>query len=926
MTSLNHTWKPLSHLEIREKFIAFFRDKLGADAVHCAVPSASLIPANNPTVMLTPAGMLPFVPMFLGLEPAPTPPRLVSIQKCARVSGKASDLESVGRTRGHHTAFEMLGNFAFGDYFKSQMIPWAWQLITQEFGLPPERLYVSVFQSDDETFDIWTKTVGLPAERVIRCGEKDNFWGPPGATGPCGPCSEIYFDFGADYDTTQPHTNHDTSTHPVPINLDSPRYLEIWNLVFMELFQDSEGQRVPLAQKNVDTGMGLERIALVLQGAKNTFETDLFLPLIHALAAMTGTVYGQQDAISTALKIVVDHTRFLVWVLADGVLPSNDGRGYIARMILRRAVRFARQKLGVLDLFLADFAAVVVAHFAAVYPELEGMLPRIQSILSREETRFIETLERGIKQLDALMSELKATKTSDNQGISGDVAFMLYDTYGFPVEMTQDIAEEAGLRVDKAGFDEAMAAQKARARAARKSQTLVDNPVYADLLATLGATQFVGYDTLSQEATVLALIQDGELVEEVSGTNTSFEAVLDVTPFYGESGGQVGDRGVFSREVGHHGLTVVVKDTQKVGDLVVHQCLFDNGEVLRVGETLMAQVEPSARHRAAIHHTATHLVNAALRKVLHGHGLEITQAGSRVSPEGARFDFTCDRPVSPEQLGQVEWLVNSWIQEDPERQVHELSIEAARESGALMMATEKYGQVVRVVVYGPFSKELCGGTHLERLGHIGLVKIVTESAIAAGVRRLEFVAGELALKQVRQESAQLSRLATLLKISRWEAVSRVEKMLDEHKQHQREQEGLLTQLAQYQLAMLVGQYASGSGETPQCPKILVHQVLDLPADSASARLKSMAEQAENSLGKNFALFLATQVDDRVQFACAVSDSVVKVKGWKAGDVVKQAASLCGGGGGGKPTMALAGGRDVTQLEAAIEAVRQQWAL
>ncbi|MEB3244449.1 MAG: alanine--tRNA ligase [Vampirovibrionales bacterium] len=910
---------PLSSQQIRDKFVAFFTQKLASlGKPHTHVPSASLIPVNNPTVMLTPAGMLPFVPYFLGLQSPPEPPRLLSIQKCARVSGKASDLDSVGRTRGHHTLFEMLGNFSFGDYFKTEMIPWAWTFLTEDLGLPAERLLVSVFETDDEAFNIWTQQVGVPASRVVRCGEKDNFWGPPGPTGPCGPCSEIYFDFG-DLDALDTPDTPDTPDAPYTpesgeINLDQPRYLEVWNLVFMEYFQDAQGHRTPLAQKNVDTGMGLERISLVLQGAKNTFETDLFLPLIHQLAQRVGVAYGQSPQTDTALKIVADHTRFLVLALADGVTPSNEGRGYIARMILRRASRFARRVLGCQTPLLAEFAERVAAHLSPAYPELMAAMPKVAPVIAREEARFNETLERGEKHLEALID---ACKNAGEQTIAGEDAFKLYDTYGFPLEMTQDAVAEFGLSVDADGFAAAMAAQKTRARGARKATAMVESPVYAELSETLPETRFVGYDTLTCKTQVLALLLDGEPVDEVSGTNTPFEAVLAETPFYAESGGQVGDRGTFIRDEGHHGLTVVVEDAQKVGDLVIHKCLFDNGTSLRVGESLVAQVEPVARHAAAVHHTATHLLNAALKQVL---GADVAQAGSRVAPEGARFDFTAAAALTPVQLAKVEWLMNHWIQSDPVRDVQVMPIAQAQAEGAVMMAGEKYGDSVRVVRYGLFSHELCGGTHLERLGYIGLAKIVSESAIAAGVRRIEMLAGEAALRYVRQESAELSRIADLLKAPKSALSERIEKLQDDLKLARRQTETLTASLARQQLEALLTKSGAGSGDSPETPKLLVAELSpDLP--NAGDLLKLMSEAAALVMGRHYALFLALAQQDRVQFACAISESVVKARGWKAGELVKQAAQLCDGGGGGKPTLAQAGGKNASALPQAMAQIR-----
>ena len=702
---MSQTAAPLvmSGAALRELFLTYFRDKLPTHP-HKHMPSASLVP-SNPTVYLTPAGMLPFVPIFLGIEQPPNPPRVVSAQKCARVSGKASDLSFVGRTPRHHTFFEMLGNFSFGDYFKQQIIPWAWAFVTQELGLPKNRLWVSVFKDDVESRDIWRDVVGVPEDRIIFCDEKDNFWGPPGPSGPCGPCSEIYYYMG-DLETLT------TSGTDV---LEDDRMVEIWNLVFMELFQDVDGKRTPLAQKNVDTGMGLERLAMVIQNKPNTFETDLLKPIVDEVAKLTGTRYvpGGNDPVTVALKIVTDHARFATFAMSDRIAPSNEGRGYVLRMVTRRALLYAKKYLGVQQPMLYQLVAVIRDHYQAAYPELASQYSAVVDVLKQEEKRFFDTLERGQKLLEDTLEAMKSRQ--DNQ-MPGDIAFKLYDTYGFPLELTQDLAEAEGLTVDIDGFNTAMADQKALARANQKQGALVQDDVFTQVFARVGKTMFSGYDSLTAEATVKALLVDGQPVDRVEGTNQPFEAILDNTPFYAESGGQVGDRGTFVREDGHHGLTVVVNDTQKVGELVVHRCLFDNGGSLTVGETLIAQVDSLGRKQSAIHHSATHLLQAALRKVL---GDAVHQAGSRVGPDGARFDFNFHRPVTADELARIEYWINQWSRDNLQRELLETDMETARAKGALMMADEKYGDTVRMIAFGSASIELCGGTHVERTGDIG---------------------------------------------------------------------------------------------------------------------------------------------------------------------------------------------------------------
>ncbi|HEY9746948.1 MAG TPA: alanine--tRNA ligase [Oculatellaceae cyanobacterium] len=880
----------LSGAAIREKFIRFFSEKHG----HKAVPSASLVP-TNPTVLLTPAGMLPFVPIFLGIEPPPSPPRAVSSQKCARVSGKASDLENVGRTPRHHTFFEMLGNFSFGDYFKREAITFAWSFVTEELCLPKEKLWVTVYKDDEEARQIWHEVAGIPKDKIIGRGEKDNFWGPPGPTGPCGPCSEIFYDRGG-LPAGSPDENPDL--------LDEDRFVEIWNLVFMELFKDDAGNTSPLEHKNVDTGMGLERIAMVVQGKDNTFETDLLFPIVNQAAKMAKIPYKKSEATDVALKIVADHIRCISFAIADGITPSNEGRGYIIRMLLRRAVRYGKKYLGFNEPFLYQLVATVRNLYQDPYQELQTRYNHIVETVKLEEKRFLETLERGSRILEETLAELR---TQGKTVVPGEEVFKLYDTYGFPVELTNDIAAEEGFSIDESGFEAAMAEQRSKARSARgKGEVIVKDQLYSELLEKVGSTRFVGYETLTAEATVKALIVDGQEVDRVSGTNQAFEAILDVTPFYAESGGQVGDRGSFSREEGHHGLTVVVNDVIKVGDLFVHQCLFDNGEALEVGQKLIAQVDPVARQQAAIHHTATHLLQAALREVL---GDTITQAGSYVSPEGARFDFTFNRGLKPEELARVEFLINRWIRENIPRNVQEMPIDAARQSGAILMAGEKYGDVVRVVTYGEASKELCGGTHVQQLGEISLVKIVSESAIASGIRRIEIVAGEKAYKQFKQLESELRDVAELLKSPIREVPQKVQKLLDELKTREKTLQALEEKIALQEVKALQAEIQ------PENPVLLKH-LKGYSLDNLKRIVEKLAKLAESHV-----IVLSGDYEGKAGFVASVSEDFVK-RGIKAGDLVKRAAEICGGGGGGRPNFAQAGGKDPSKIDDALKAVSE----
>ncbi len=887
----------LSGATIREKFIRFFAARHG----HRHMPSASLVPAN-PTVLLTPAGMLPFVPIFLGIEPPPNPPRVVSSQKCARVSGKASDLEYVGRTPRHHTFFEMLGNFSFGDYFKREAIAWAWEFVTEELGLPKDRLWVTVYQDDDEARDIWHRVAGIPRDSIIGRSEKDNFWGPPGPTGPCGPCSEIFYDRGEQFGRPGEGTPKDN-----PDLLDTDRYVEVWNLVFMQLFQDESGKRTPLENKNVDTGMGLERITMVMQGKNNTFETDLLYPLVDHAARLSGIPYKQSEKTDVALKIVADHIRCIAFAVGDGITPSNEGRGYVIRMLLRRAVRYGKKYLGFNEPFLYQLVTTVRDMYQDPYTELKSRYDHILETVKLEEKRFLETLERGSRILDDLLGDLRrAGKTV----VPGEEAFKLYDTYGFPFELTRDMAEEEGFQVDESGFEQAMAAQKEQARSARgKGEAIVKDQVYSEILEKVGPTRFVGYDTLSSPARVVALLVDGESVDRVGGTNTPFEAILDVTPFYGESGGQVGDRGSFSGESGHHGITVVVNDCVKVGDLFVHQCLYDQGEGLSVGDCITAHVDPVARQQAGIHHTATHLLQAALRQVL---GDAVVQAGSHVSPEGARFDFTFNRGLKPEELSRVEALVNKWIQENIPRHVAEMDIEAARQAGAIMMAGEKYGDRVRVVSYGEASKELCGGTHIASLGEIALVRIVSESAIASGIRRIEIVAGEKAYRQFKQMESELREMAELLKAPVREVPLKVQKLVEELKAREKTLKALEEKLALQEVQSLQARL------TADKPVLVQH----LPGRSADT-LKLLVEKLAQG-NPQYVVVLAGDQDGKAAFVAAVSEQFVQ-QGIKAGDLVKIAAEICEGGGGGRPQFAQAGGKNAAKIPLALEAVEKRLA-
>jgi len=818
------------------------------------------------------------------VEPSPSPPRVVTVQKCARVSGKASDLAYVGRTPRHHTFFEMLGNFSFGDYFKAEIIPWSWELITKVLEIPPDKLWVTVFHSDKEARQIWEKTVGLPTDRVLNRDEKDNFWGPPGPTGPCGPCTEIFVDRGLQY-ACGPDCSMATC--------ECDRYAEIWNLVFMELFQDADGKRSPLEKKNVDTGMGLERITMVLQGVENTFETDLLFPILKKLADMTGHRYHENPETDVALKIVTDHLRLVTFALGDGITPSNEGRGYIIRMILRRAIRYAKT-LGMKEPMLFKLVSTIRDLYQETYPELKADYTHIVDSIKAEEKRFLETLDRGSRMLEDMLKK---------GNISGEEAFKLYDTYGFPLELTLEIAAEQGLTVDEARFETAMAQQRTQARSAREDRAIVADQVYSHILKESGPTPFMGYDALDGEAKILALLHEGKRVEQFGGTNQAFEVILDQTPFYGESGGQVGDSGILYVQTGEKGQTIVVKDTQKVGELYIHHCLFDQGGSIPVGAHVRAEVNADARHRTMRHHSATHLLHAALKKIL---GEHVAQAGSFVGPDGARFDINFPRAMTYDEVRQAEMLVNKWILENVEREVNVTDVETAKAAGAVAMFGEKYGDRVRVVSFGPYSKELCGGTHVSRLGDIGLFRILSESAIAAGVRRLEYVAGEPALFDMLRTDNQLSEVSQLLNVSPKELTPRLERLLEEKKAQEKQLKQFQEKLALTQLHDLMAQSNA-------------NHVLITPVEATSSdTLKFMAETLSQKLSEDLIL-LGANIEGKAQFVCSVPKPWLD-KGIKAGELVKQAALICEGGGGGKPNFAQAGGKLGNKVPEALKAV------
>lgn len=869
--------KPLiSVAEIRQSFLDFFAAK-----GHTVVPSSSLVPANDPTLMFTNSGMVQFKDVFLGTDKRPYN-RATSVQACLRAGGKHNDLENVGYTARHHTFFEMLGNWSFGDYFKKESLQWGWELLTKVYGLPPEKLLATVYHEDDEAYDIWTQIIGLPPERVIRIGDNkggkyksDNFW-MMADTGPCGPCSEIFYDHGPNVPGGPPGSPDE----------DGDRFIEIWNHVFMQFEMHEDGSVTRLPAPCVDTGMGLERVAAILQGVHSNYEIDLFQKLIQAAARETGVPYSQDVP---SLKVIADHIRACAFLIADGVIPSNEGRGYVLRRIIRRAIRHG-YKLGQKQPFFHKLVPDLVREMGGAYPHLKEQQTRIMEALRDEEVRFGETLENGMEILDTALA-------GGVQTLPGDVAFKLHDTYGFPLDLTQDVCRERGVTVDVAGFDAAMQHQKDSARAAGKFK--MDKA----LEYTGAPSRFTGYTSLTEDATVLALYADGAPVQQLQAGQNGV-VVLSVTPFYAESGGQVGDRGQITAA---SGTLFNVHDTQKIkADVFGQHGVLVQG-TLQVGDAVYATVDADLRTATARNHSVTHLMHKALRETLGSH---VQQKGSLVDEDKTRFDFVQNAPITQEQLHRVEQLVNAEIVADAPTVIREMDIESAKATGAMMLFGEKYGDTVRVVDIGS-SRELCGGTHVQRAGEIGLFKLVSEGGVAAGVRRVEAITGAKALAYVQQLESTVAQAARALKAPVHELQAKLEQQLEHAKALEKE------------IAALKGKLASSQGDELVAQAIDVKglKVLAAKLDGADAKtLRDTLDKLKDKL-KTAAIVLAAVDGDKVQLAAGVTkDAVGQVK---AGELVNFVAQQVGGKGGGKPDMAMAGGTDASKLLAALHSV-QGW--
>ena len=863
--------------EIRKLYLDYFKNK----RQHTIVESSSLVP-DNPTVLLTTAGMLQFLPIFLGIKPCPyEPARATSCQKCARAGGKDSDIENVGRTPRHHTFFEMLGNFSFGDYYKKEIIPWAWEFVTEVLKLDKDRLWITIYETDEEAFDIW-RSVGVPAERIKRKGKKDNFWGPPGASGSCGPCSEIHYDLGEEYKCDDPNCGIDTC--------ECDRWVEIWNLVFTELYQDEEGNQSPLGKKNVDTGMGLERIAMVCQGVASTFETDLLRPIMDKVSEMSGVPYKKSEKTDVSLRIITDHARCVTFLISDGVIPGNEGRSYVLRMILRRALRHGKI-LGMELPFLYKLVDVIVENYGEAYPDLVKNKQKIINTIKKEEERFAKTLDRGYKMLDEFIN--------DKKDIDGESAFKLYDTFGFPFELTKEIAEEQGLKVDEAGFKAAMQEQKERAKAATAKISVTGDMKYAKIEKEVGSTDFVGYtDNECSDAKILAQVEGEGYVD----------IVLNKTPFYAECGGQVGDSGYIENE----NLKAEVLTTFKVNDLYVHRCNVLNGEVT-IGETVKAYIDVPRREQIRVHHTSAHLLQAALVKVL---GSEVKQAGSYVDEHRMRFDFTFSRAMTHDEIVKVENLMNKWIGEGYKINTKVMGIKEAELTGATALFGEKYGDTVRVVSIEKdtengvdcISKEFCAGTHARQLVDLRVVKVVSESAIAAGTRRIEAAVSNSAIEYLNAKSAEIDKLSTKFKSHFDEVVERVGKLTDENKELQKHVEKLEEENARNKFASFISRAQEIDGG-----KLFISKVEGLKPIG----IKIGLEYLSNKLG-NSVIILAGETTVAVK----VSDNFVK-QGINAGKLVGEIARATGANGGGRPNFAQGGVKDSSKLDEILTKVEEE---
>jgi alanyl-tRNA synthetase len=867
--------------ELRKLFLDYF-----ARRGHKVVPSSSLVPKNDPTLLFTNAGMVQFKGVFLG-EDVRDYKRAVTSQKCVRAGGKHNDLENVGHTARHHTFFEMLGNFSFGDYFKKEAIEFAWEFLTKEVKLPADKLWATVYKDDDEAFELWRTVVGLPAERIVRLGEKDNFWSM-GDTGPCGPCSEIIIDQGPEMSCGKPGC---------AVGCDCDRYLEIWNLVFMQYNRDTTGKLTPLPKPSIDTGMGLERVSAVSQNVRSNFETDLFQSIIRQIAAMAGVPYHKDAQADISYQVCADHLRAMTFLINDGVLPSNEGRGYVLRRILRRAARYGKL-IGINKPFLYKLTGAVVDEMKGAYPDLADSREHVAKIVLLEEERFGQTLDAGLALLNEAVAKLKAEK---KVMIPGDVLFKLYDTFGFPLDLVTDMARDMHLEIDEEGYRKAMQEQRDKARAAwAGSGEEKVNPVYKEIATSVRKTLFTGYDILEGTGEVLAIIKANKRVNEVKEGDEA-EIVLDQTPFYAESGGQVGDQGELLGEAAKFSVTDTVKPAE---GLFVHKGKVKKGG-FKVGDAVLAKVNTEERMDTVRHHTATHILHSTLRSVL---GEHVKQAGSLVAPDRCRFDFTHYTALTEREKERIEELVNERIIENHPVMVAEMEIDQAIATGAMALFDEKYGDKVRVVTVQDVSRELCGGTHAKASGDIGLFKIVSEGGIAAGVRRIEILAGRRAYQEIRKEEQSLREIGQMLKVSDPDVVGRVERLMNQLRDTEKELDRLKHKMQSSEAGAIVSDAKMIKGV-----RVLARRVENMdPKD-----LRDFGDKLRNNI-KSGILALGLSKDDKVSIIVMVSKDLVPR--FHAGNLIKEMAAILGGTGGGKPDLAQAGGKDPSKLDAALQAL------
>ncbi len=879
--------------EARKIFIEYFKKHN-----HSQVRSSSLVPLDDPTLLFVNSGMVQFKRVFTGDE-KPDYPRAVTSQKCVRAGGKHNDLENVGYTARHHTFFEMLGNFSFGDYFKEKAIAFGWDLLTNGYGFESEKLWVSVFHEDDEAYDIWKDQIGVPEEKIIRLGEEDNFWSM-GDTGPCGPCSEIHIDRGIEFGCD----NKDCA-----VGCDCDRWLELWNLVFMQFEKDEEGNMKPLPEPSIDTGLGLERVISVLQDVPTNFDTDLFTPIMERVGQLSGKNRHESNMVEVAMKVIADHSRASAFLICDGVLPSNEGRGYVLRRIMRRAIRYGRS-IGLVKPFLHETVKTVFTIMDEAYPELKDSSAFILNVVENEEKKFLETLDTGMKLLEAVIEDLPDRNKPENPAeenkellkrkreISGDVIFKLYDTFGFPVDIIVDHVKEMDIELDIKGFDKAMAQQKSRSKSVKKFAGVGD--AYKALISKGIKTTFTGYDQIEDDSRIMIMVKDNKEIRKAS-EKEEIEIVTDSTVFYAESGGQAGDTGIFKSDQ----CTIEIRDTLKdPGGIIIHQGVVKSGKAEQ-GDLFTLKVDRIKRKNTALNHTATHILHSALRNVLGSH---VKQAGSLVSDSRLRFDFTHFSSISMDELQSIEHEVNSRIRENHLVETKEMSMDDAVKQGATALFEEKYGSVVRVVSQGNFSSELCGGTHTSKTGNIGLFKILSEGGIASGVRRIEAVTARAAMDIIHNDQDMINTCAGLLKGSRDDVVQKVETLLKEKKTLEKQLETLKTKIATRSIENINDEIREINGIKVISKKVEIEN---------PSQLRDLADKFKAKLGSGIIL-LGAESDKKALLISVVTKDLIK--DYKAGDIVKKAAQIVGGGGGGRPDMAQAGGSNPENLDKALESI------